>query len=280
VSTKSQIHTRDSINTMKGVKDMAGNGTKVALVTGAGRGIGKAIALRLARDGFSLALIARSREQLEETAGAIRDGGGTAAIGTCDVRQPQSVGEAIRALRSELGSIRVLVNNAGRGGGGITADMDDDLWRDIIDTNLSSVYYATKTVLNQGDGAPVESIINIASTGGKQGVVHAAAYSASKHGVVGFTKSLALELAPKGITVNAVCPGFVETGMAARVRQAYAHLWGVDVEAARKRIEQRVPIGRYIQPDEVAEMVAYLASPMARGITGQALNVCGGLGNY
>ncbi len=125
-------------------------------------------------------------------------------------------------------------------------------------------------------------IINIASTGGKQGVIHGAPYSASKHGVVGFTKSLGLELARNhsGITVNAVCPGFVESEMAQRVREKYSKLWNTDAEETRRRVEDRIPIGRYIEPKEVAGMVAYLASPIAQSITAQAINVCGGLGNY
>lgn len=123
-------------------------------------------------------------------------------------------------------------------------------------------------------------IINIASTGGKQGVVHAAPYSASKHGVVGLTKALGLELAPTGITVNAVCPGFVETPMAERVREHYADIWGVTTSEAFDRITTRVPMRRYVATDEVAAMVEYLSSDRAGAVTAQALNVCGGLGNY
>jgi ketoreductase len=196
------------------------------------------------------------------------------------VKEASSVSAAVAGVAGAWGQIDVLVNNAGRGGGGITASMDDSLWHDIIETNLNGVYFTTKAVLNEGHMAEGGRIINVASTGGKQGVVYAAAYSASKHGVVGFTKSLALELAPRGITVNAVCPGFVETDLAVRARQGYARIWDVTPDEAKVRIEQRVPIGRYIEPDEVADMVAYLASPSARGITGQTVNVCGGLGNY
>lgn len=123
-------------------------------------------------------------------------------------------------------------------------------------------------------------IISIASTGGKQGVVHAAPYSASKHGVVGFTKALGLELARTGITVNAVCPGFVETPMAERVRTHYANIWGVTEEETHDRISQRVPLGRYVEVREVAAMVEYLVGDDAAAVTAQALNVCGGLGNY
>jgi ketoreductase len=131
-------------------------------------------------------------------------------------------------------------------------------------------------MLNRGRGR----IINIASTGGKQGVIHASPYSASKHGVVGFTKALGLELAKSGITVNAVCPGFVETPFAGKAREHYAAIWGVDEEEARNRIVARVPIGRYVEPHEVAAMVVYLVGPAAAAVTAQALNVCGGLGNY
>ncbi|PTL79022.1 SDR family oxidoreductase [Vitiosangium sp. GDMCC 1.1324] len=251
---------------------------KRALVTGAGRGIGRAVALRLAKDGFDVALTARTREQLEEVAAEIRKLGTQAVIAQCDVRSPDSIYSMVNDVISTLGGLEVLVNNAGRSGGGTTVDVEDTLWREVIETNLNSVFYTTKAVLKASP--PLESIINIASTGGKQGVLHGAPYSASKHGVVGFTKSLGLELASKGITVNAVCPGFVETGMAEKVRGNYARIWGVPVEEAKKRIEQRVPIGRYITPEEVADMVAYLASDHARGVTAQAINICGGLGNY
>lgn len=253
---------------------------KVALITGAGRGIGRAIALRLAKDGYTTALLARSKAQLDETAEEVRRAGGKAVTALCDVTSPESVVSAVRDTIGRTGGVGVLVNNAGRGGGGVTASMTDELWREIINTNLSSVFYVTRAVLNHNPEGALETIINMASTGGKQGVVYAAAYSASKHGIIGFTKSLALELASKAITVNAVCPGFVETALAEKARAVYGGIWGVTVEEAKRRIEQRVPIGRYIVPEEVAEMVAYLASRSARGITGQALNVCGGLGNY
>jgi len=250
---------------------------KTALITGAGRGIGRAAARKLAEDGFDLALLGRTREQLEETAAEVRRLGRRAWTLPCDVRSAQEVNQAVQAVLADSGRIDVLVNNAGRGGGGKTVEMEDSLWHDIIETNLSGVYFVTKVVLTL---AAPSSIINVASTGGKQGVMFAAAYSASKHGVIGFTKSLALELAQKGTTVNAVCPGFVETQLAEKAREGFARVWGVSVPEAKRRIEQRVPIGRYIDPVEVAALIGYLASPQARGITGQALNVCGGLGNY
>ncbi|MFO0574275.1 MAG: SDR family NAD(P)-dependent oxidoreductase [Polyangia bacterium] len=250
---------------------------KVALITGGGGGIGRAAAQRLAEDGFELALLGRSHDQLDETAAEVQKCGRTAIPVVCDVRSAQEVQAAIESVLAQTGRIDVLVNNAGRGGGGNTVEMDDELWRDIIETNLSGVYYTTKTALKL---AALTTIVNVSSTGGKQGVMFAAAYSASKHGVIGFTKSLALELAQKGVTVNAVCPGFVETQLAERAREGFARVWKVSVTEAKRRIEQRVPIGRYIEPVEVASMIGYLASSQARGITGQAFNVCGGLGNY
>ncbi|MDC3962399.1 SDR family oxidoreductase [Polyangium jinanense] len=253
---------------------------KTACITGAGRGIGKAVALRLAEEGYELALVARSEEQLAATAEEVRRAGGSASIHVCDVRSPEAIVTAVRNAIERWNGISLLVNNAGRGGGGPTASTSDELWREIIETNLDSVFYTTKAVLNHNPPDTLKTILSISSTGGKQGVVYAAAYSASKHGIIGFTKSLGLELAPKGITVNAVCPGFVETDLAAKARSGYAGIWGVSTDEAKRRIEQRVPIGRYIEPEEVADMVAYLASDRARGITAQAINICGGLGNY
>src|SRR5207248_10900413 len=148
--------------------------------------------------------------------------------------------------RQRYGPIDVLVNNAGCSGGGVTAEITDELWLNVIDTNLNSVFRVAREVLTAGGMLELGAgrIINIASTGGKQGVVLGAPYSASKHGVVGFTKALGLELARTGITVNAVCPGYVETPMAQRVRQGYAEHFNTTEEAILERFEAKIPLGR------------------------------------
>ncbi|MBB5122718.1 ketoacyl reductase [Streptomyces eurocidicus] len=254
----------------------------VALVTGATSGIGKEIAWRLAARGTRVHLCARGKDELEATVAGLRAAGHEADGAVCDVSRPERIREYVRTAVDRYGPVAILVNNAGRSGGGATAEIPDELWFDVINTNLNSVFLMTKEVLTTG-GMLAEGrgrVINIASTGGKQGVVHAAPYSASKHGVVGFTKALGLELARTGITVNAVCPGFVETPMARRVRAHYAAIWDVSEAEAHDRITTRVPMGRYVEPREVAAMVEYLAGDDAAAVTAQALNVCGGLGNY
>jgi ketoreductase len=187
----------------------------------------------------------------------------------------------VAAVVREFGAINVLVNNAGRGGGGPLTDMTDDLWYDVIDTNLNGVFLLTREVLRSGGlmEAGHGRIINIASIAGKQGVLLGSPYSASKHGVVGFTRSLGKELAPVGVTVNAVCPGYVETPMAERVRQGYAAAWDTTEEFVQEQFEAKIPLGRYTTAQEVASLVGYLASESAASITAQAINVCGGLGN-
>jgi ketoreductase len=249
---------------------------KTALVTGASSGIGKQIALRLAKDGFEVILVSRTASSLDKVLQEIQAVGGAGQVLTCDVSNQK----AVNTLIDQIKNIDVLVNNAGRSGGGPIAQMDDQLWHDIISTNLNSVHYVTKAVLSQKKLNKPGSIINIASTGGKQGLMYGAAYSASKHGIVGYSKSLGLEFAKENITVNAVCPGYVETPLAERVREGFSKVWNVSKEETKSRIEQKIPLGRYIEPQEVADLVAYLASPAARGITAQAINVCGGLGNY
>ncbi|MGI5292103.1 SDR family NAD(P)-dependent oxidoreductase [Nonomuraea polychroma] len=195
---------------------------------------------------------------------------------------PEQVRTFVGAAVERFGSINVLVNNAGRSGGGVTADLSDDLWFDVVNTNLNSVFLMTRDVLTHGGmrGKSWGRIINIASTAGKQGVVLGAPYSASKHGVVGFTKAVGNELAGSGITVNAVCPGYVETPMAQRVRRGYATAWDITEEEVMARFTAKIPLGRYSTPEEVAGMVGYLISDDAASIVAQAINVCGGLGNY
>lgn len=253
---------------------------RVALVTGAGRGIGKAISMQLAKDGFLVVLVSRTKEELEKVKDEISKNKGEAIYFSCDVSNQEVVNETIGNIMEKVQKIDVLVNCAGRSGGGKTAEMSDELWHSIINTNLNSVYYVTKAILNKGNMDSTGAIINIASTGGKQGVPLGAAYSASKAGIIAFSKALGKELAKTGITVNAVCPGYVESDMAQEIREANSKLMGVPVDEVKKKIENSIPIGRYIRPEEVAGMVSYLASENARGITIQAINICGGLGNF
>jgi len=255
---------------------------RVALVTGATSGIGLAVTELLARQGMAVFGCARSAENVRALVKRLREEGLEVSGTVCDVTSAEQVREAVADTVAAYGTIGVLVNNAGRNGGGETARLDDATWFDVIDTNLHGVFRATREVLAMGGmlEAGWGRVINIASTGGKQGVALAAPYSASKHGVVGFTKAVGLELARTGVTVNAVCPGFVETPMAERVRQGYASYHGVSEEEIRSRFEGRIPMGRYVSPEEVAGLVGYLATDTAAAITAQALNVCGGLGNY
>jgi len=255
-----------------------------ALITGASGGIGLAIGQRLLADGFELILVARSAPKLDSAVSAlgVSASGALAQAHVCDVSDPRAVSALFESLAARGTRLKALVNGAGISGGGITAEVTDALWQNVIDVNLNGTFYVTRDALRLKLVEQGGRIVNIASTGGKQGVLHGAPYCASKHGMVGLTKALGLELARdgSGITVNAVCPGFVESDMAGRVREHYARLWGTDAAETRRRVESRVPLGRYIEPAEVAAMVSYLVSPLAAGVTAQALNVCGGLGNY
>ncbi|MFF4276013.1 3-oxoacyl-ACP reductase FabG [Streptomyces sp. NPDC001536] len=255
---------------------------RVALVTGATSGIGLAAARTLAAAGHRVFIGARTAENVTSTVKQLREEGLDVDGAAVDVRDSDSVTAFVTAAVERFGTVDVLVNNAGRSGGGVTADLDDELWDDVIDTNLNSVFRMTRAVLNAGGMRHKDRgrIINIASTAGKQGVVLGAPYSASKHGVVGFTKALGNELAPTGITVNAVCPGYVETPMAQRVRQGYAAAYDTTEDAILTKFQAKIPLGRYSTPEEVAGLVGYLASDTAASITAQALNVCGGLGNF
>jgi ketoreductase len=261
---------------------MTRNSGRVALVTGGTSGIGLASVRLLAEQGHRVFLLARTADVVAGTVKDLQNDGLDVDGAAADVRSKADIEAGVQAAVSRFGPIDVLVNNAGRSGGGVTADIADDLWADVIATNLTSVFQVTREVLNAGGMRDKGwgRIVSIASTAGKQGVVLGAPYSASKHGVVGFTKALGNELGPTGITVNAVCPGYVETPMAQRVRQGYAAAYDTSEDAILAKFQAKIPLGRYSTPEEVAGLVGYLASDVAASITAQALNVCGGLGNF
>jgi ketoreductase len=253
---------------------------RVAVVTGGSRGIGAAIATLLAERGAAVVVSARDADRL---AAAVKDleALGAAVAGVAgDVSRREDAERVVEAARERFGRLDLLVNNAGITRDGLLVRMKDEDWDRVMDVNLRGAFLmtraVTKALVRQKSGG---RIINIASTAGKQGVLLGAPYSASKHGVVGFTKALGKELAPAGITVNAVCPGYVETPLAERVRQGYAAAWDTTEQYVQEQFEAKIPLGRYTTPEEVAALVGYLTTEHAASITAQALNVCGGLGN-
>ncbi len=247
---------------------------KVAFVTGASRGIGEAIARRFASEGARVALAARTEAACEKIAGEIRRLGGDALAVGCDVTLRSSISRAVAAVAARWGRIDILVNGAGLGGPTPLADPDDSRWNAILSTNLTAVFQVTR------EAAPFlpagGRVLNISSVLGRFGVAGFAAYSASKHGVIGLTRTFALELAPRQITVNALVPGWVETDMAREGFRRIGEQTGGGEEEGRRIAAKMAPLGRVLDPEEVAGLAAYLASDEAGSITGQAITIDGG----
>lgn len=247
---------------------------KTTLVTGGGRGIGRAIAIALAGAGARVAIASRTVSELDETARAIRTAGSEAIVLPMDVTDEAAVAARLAELRRRTDGIDVLVNNAGIGGGLPLHLTDTASWRRVLDTNVFGTFLVSRhaaPALRAGG-----RVINMSSVLGRFGVAGYTAYCASKHAIIGFTRALALELADRGITVNAVCPGWVDTNMAAEGMRAGAAAVGVTFEQFRTQALGAVPIKRIIQPEEVAALVKFLVSAEASAITGQTYNICGG----
>jgi ketoreductase len=249
---------------------------KIALVTGGGTGIGKAIALQLATNGAKVAIASRDRRHIESAVAEFTALGLTAMPVQMDVSKKLDVSRAVGEIVSRWGAIHILVNNAGISGLSMIDDPGDSKWYDIINTNLHGLYLVTKSVLAHMPNHSGGRVINISSVLGKFGVPGYTAYCTTKHGMIGFSRALALEVVDRGITVNTICPGWVETEMAALGIADTAALQGITPEEFRAQAIADVPIRRFIEAQEVAELVAYIASDAAKGITGQALNICGG----
>jgi NAD(P)-dependent dehydrogenase (short-subunit alcohol dehydrogenase family) len=236
-----------------------------ALVTGGARGIGAAIAQRLVADGLRVTVLSRS--------GAAPHGLHAVAADVADAQQVQS---AVLRAQERYGPIQILVNNAGQAESAPFAKMDEALWRRMLDVNLTGTMLCTQAVLPGMLQAGWGRIVNVASTAGQVGYAYVSAYCAAKHGVIGLTRSLALELAGKGVTVNAVCPGYTDTDI---VRDSIARVvakTGRTPEEARAEFVKSNPQGRLVDPDEVADAVAWLCGRAASAVTGQSISVSGG----
>jgi ketoreductase len=258
---------------MDGHKELNG---QVALVTGGGVGIGRAIAQALVANHVQIAICGRRLEELDRTAQELKQMGGEVLPFSCDVTQREDVERTVQSVVKHFGRLDILINNAGASGRTPIQDPDDAKWLNIIAVNLTGTYLCSKLVVPHMLSQKYGRIVNLSSVLGRFGVSGYLAYCTAKHGVLGFTKALALELASQGITVNAICPTWVDTAMARQGIEETAAIIGISADEFRTQAINAVPIKRMAEADEVAGLVVYLCSKEASALTGQALNVCGG----
>jgi NAD(P)-dependent dehydrogenase (short-subunit alcohol dehydrogenase family) len=251
---------------------------RIALVTGGGRGIGRAIALAFAREGARVVVAARTAKQVQEVAEEVVTETKSVVVPVvCDVSDQTSVQQMFATVTEKFNvGVDIMVNNAGVAESAPLTKTDDELWHRHLAINLSGTFYCTRAalpgMLDRGWGR----VINIASIAGKIGAAYIAAYAASKHGVLGLTRSVAVEVAAKGITVNAICPGYVDTEMTSRGLANIVTKTGRPISEALETIKNMSPQKRLVTPEEVAAVALLLASEEGRGINGQAINIDGG----
>ncbi len=253
-----------------------------ALITGAGSGIGAAVALALAQQGCRLTLAGRSQDKLQQQAEQLRRQVPDAAVvlAPMDITDPHAVQAAVQQAQTQLGPVNILVNNAGQAKSQPFVRTDATLWQQMLDVNLSGTFHVTQAALPgmmdaAASGTPGR-IVNIASTAGLMGYAYVSAYVAAKHGVVGLTKALALEMARKNITVNALCPGYTETEIVQDAVRNIVAKTGQSEDQARQALATRNPQQRLVQPAEVAQSVVWLCAPGSEAINGQAIAIDGG----
>ncbi|MBT3350034.1 MAG: SDR family oxidoreductase [Nitrospinaceae bacterium] len=249
-----------------------------AVVTGGGRGIGRAIALAFAKEGADVAVLARTQTEIESVAAEVEALGVRGFAVRCEVGNSRDVETAMRAAGDYLGSVDILVANAGMMKHASVCETSDEMWDETMRVNLNSVFWSSRAVVDAMSKIGWGRIIVMSSVSGKVGGANRSAYHAAKHGVIGFARSLALEVAGDGVTVNTICPGFVDTKMVADAEDDFVRYAG-NGRSAKETLEmfrQSIPMGRFLDPTEIAAMALYLASDDAKGVTGQAFTIsCG-----
>jgi len=250
---------------------------KVVIITGAGRGIGRETAELCGAEKAKVVLAARSKSELDEVAEAVRAKGGEALVHACDLTEPAAAVELVKAAVEAFGRVDVLVNNAGTNHIGSLVMTKEEDWRAVYELNVFAVFRLTQAAMKPMIRQKSGRIINVASVSAKVGAPYNTAYASSKGAILGFTRSLAKEVAMLGITANAVCPWFVDTKLVRYGMAKRGQMTGVSAEEFLEKVAQDSPQKRVIDASEVAGMIVYLMSPAARAVNGQSLNVCGGV---